>query len=129
MAIQDNIPELNPPMIRGGTFHVGDRRFDPTASIRARLRKWPRKFAARYVRKKGRTRAVVASWKTPRGPLRPLDPVDPLFTGLDDVLIAEAIEYGEEYREWEKEYEKWQRRQYAITHVWKEEYEEWRQKR
>jgi hypothetical protein len=103
LAIQ-SIPELNPPSIRGGSYTVGDRRHNPVASLVARLKKWPRRFQARWLKRAERSQGVQSRWKAGARPLRPVDPAGPLFGGLDENLVAQAIDYGKEYREWEAKY-------------------------
>ena len=104
----DTIPELRSPIIRGNQIIIGDRPFNPTAAIAARLSKWPRKFSARY---RGRPKTGIGpSWPGGAKPLRPKPPIGPLFTGLSDELIAEAERLRQGYLEWLSAYSKWKAR-------------------
>jgi hypothetical protein len=105
----DTIPELRSPLIRGNQRIIGDRPFNPTASIVARLRKWPRKFSARWI---GRPKTGIGpSWPGGVKPLRPKPPIGPLFTGLSDELVADAERLRQDYLKWLEEYRNWKARQ------------------
>lgn len=97
-AINDAIPELRAPAYHGNMHIVGDRPFNPTASIAARLHKWPLRSKVRY---SSRRRAWQAdtSWQTSKAPKRPIPDVDPMFTELTQEQL-EAADWLQEMYDW-----------------------------
>lgn len=88
-AIKSKIPELWNPPIRGNEIEFGNRIFDPTASIRSRLKQWPKINAVRYRAKTVNQYAIVASWMRNRRPRATKPDRDPIFT--HEVADLQAI--------------------------------------
>ena len=68
-AVMDRIPEVASAAIQGNTHMIGKRPFDPTASIRARMRKWPRVSAVRYRMTRMGVIPPVSSYDAPGAPI------------------------------------------------------------
>ena len=101
----DTIPALRTPAIQGNQIIIGDRPFNPTAAIAARLSKWPRKFSASY---RGRPlKGIGPSWPGGVRPRKPQPPIGPLFTGLSEELRTEAERLRADYQKWLSDYKKW----------------------
>ena len=101
----DTIPELRDPTIHSNMQMVGDRPIQPTAALRARMRRWPRQFAARY-------KKVLGS-KAPVYPVRqvamkgvPRTPTTPDFLFMEEYL-DEGVwrEYALKWYQWRDQQE------------------------
>jgi len=100
-ALEEHVPELMNPMIKGNTIVIGDRPFDPRAALRGRLQRWPRKLYTQYKRRRrvGDKQAILDSFITRRPDKSVPEAIGPLFTEeyFSAEYIAELENYGEEW--------------------------------
>lgn len=102
-ALNRALPELVNPLIHGSTIMVGDRPIDPTAQLRARQQKYPRKVVAKY---RGFMKRAKISYEAQRRPSSPT-------SEYGDLLIGEFgdVEYWKSYIK----YTNWQ---YGVERGW-----------
>ena len=109
----DSIPELVAPSIRGGMVTIGDRPIDPTAAIKARIRKFPKVVRIRYkaTRSERMARVKPVQAYTPAGrrirAVKP--PVDPLLTHkmFDQEYLKVVEDYGATWLEYMESLRSW----------------------
>ncbi len=98
-ALFTAVPELRANVIRGGEF-ILPKKFNPTAAIEARLKRWPK-----VVRTKTQWgfRSLYQYSPTGEAPPRKKHVPGPIFRGfgpLDAEYLKQTKGYGTRYREW-----------------------------
>ena len=101
-AAIDSIPELLHGQVRNGGFFVGDRPFNPKASITGRMRRFPKVVRTRFKRRIRGPIGVKSSWLGSKVPTKEQPPLERVFTqeAFDDKYVRELQEYGLEWKEW-----------------------------
>jgi len=94
-AIDEEIPILRVPPITGTFIGIGDRPFDPIASVEARMRKYPKVERVHYA---GTKKASVSSQYATRGPGIEFE-VGPLFdpADLEQSYIDQLLTLGQDW--------------------------------
>lgn len=104
-AALETIPEVANATVHGNFWAIGDRPFDPTASVEGRMRKYPKKIITRYKDQiKGR-QGVASYWRARTYPRAVPKPIGPLFTPehLDGAYVKSLEDYGREWLRWMQE--------------------------
>jgi len=113
----DRIPELRAPLIHGNMHMVGDRPFNPTASIASRMQQWPKVGGVSRTKRIGSKAGVkpISSWKESGAAVtRPPPTVEPMVFEIFPELLEAAMKWKEAFERWLEEYD-W----------WLAQYEEW----
>ena len=93
----NTIPQLINPAIHGTSHIIGERPVDPSASLRARLKKGPKVYKPNFP--KDRTR-VTGRWTPSRPPRAMAKPITQIFNegDLDSSFLATIQSYADEWK-------------------------------
>ena len=101
-AALDSVPQLVNPAVKNGGFFVGDRPFNPKASITGRMRRYPKVVGTSFKRRIRGPVGVKGTWQGSRKATKIQPPLERIFTqrDFDDEYVKELQEFGEEWRVW-----------------------------
>jgi hypothetical protein len=94
-AVLESIPEIRAATVKGNFIGIGDRPLNPTASITARIRRYPKVFVSKPRGVSPGARAIKAAGKA----VRPVPASEPLFDPADlgEEYLQRLRDYG---RDW-----------------------------
>src|SRR3990167_103412 len=130
VATLDRVPALLYGTIHGNNFLVGDRPFDPVASITGRMRRFPKVVKLRWKRSvRGRV-GVRSAFDPQRSPGKPPPPIERVFTQEDfpASYVQELVNFGQDWLKYLEELGKFfekKKRRAKYPKEW-EYYQRWR---
>lgn len=119
----DKIPELVNPAIRTGRVYLSERPFDPTASLRAQRRRYPKVVRAKIWGTFRSDRGVAIPLRAPRRVLEK-KPTE-IFGGLTPEDVTELQDYGKKWKKYVKDLGNFFRRYPSLKGRYAEQYNYW----